>query len=187
MKRLVRYKLNFESKWLTFSGVMMGVAFFIQALDYFALRQLHTVDIWQLLLFLILPMVLEVCWCVPLRSEIWSRAEVHGVFAALICLVLLCQSFLIGDVFASVLMTVFFVLGGATAVLITFGLISHLALGMLVFAAVVVVKVLLFTLPQYVADGYISLISELPSICAIVGMLLFFGGMRGEGIPSIEE
>ena len=49
MKRLVRYKLNFESRWLTLSGVMMGVAFFLQALDFFALRQLSDVQLWPML------------------------------------------------------------------------------------------------------------------------------------------
>ncbi len=184
MKRLVRYKLNFDSKWLTFSGVMMGIAFFIQALDYFALRQLDAVSFWQLLLFLILPMVLEICWCVPLRAEVWNRAEVHGIFSAVICLVLMCQVFVSAALFPAILATVFFAVGGSVAVLVTFGLISHPALGMLVFGAVAAVRVLLFTIPQYVSAGYSCLVTEIPCLCAIVGMMLLFGGIRSEVEPA---
>lgn len=187
MKRLLHYKLNFESKWLTFSGVMMGIAFFAQALDYFALRQLHTVDFWQLLLFLILPMVLEVCWCVPLRSEIWKRAEVHGVFAALICLVMLCQSIISAGVFQVILSAAFLVIGGAAAVLITFGFIPHLALGMLVFTAVAIMRVLVFTLPTYVTSGYMSLVQEIPYVSVILGLMLFFGGICSDDEKANEE
>ena len=178
MKRLVRYKLNFESKWLRFSGVMMGVAFFLQALDFFALRQLQSVQTLELLLYLIMPMVLEACWCVGLRVEKWSRAEVHGIFAALICLVLLGQAILSGGVFPIVLGVVFFLLSGAVAVLITWGFIPHRALGLLVFAATAAVQVLLFALPAYVGSGYMSLVQQLPPACMILGMMLLFGGIR---------
>ena len=178
MKRLVCYKLNFGSRWLSLSGVMMGVAFFLQALDYFALRQLQSVDIWNMLLFLILPMMLEALWCLPLRSEKWSRAEAHGIFASMICLVLLGQAILSGGVFPIIIGAVFFILAGATAVLITWGFIAHRALGILVFAATVVVRVLVFALPRYVSNNsYLMLVQEIPPICMILGMMLFFGGI----------
>lgn len=178
MKRLVRYKLNFDSKWLTFSGVMMGIAFFLQALDFFALRQMQSAPIWQLLLYLIAPMVLEICWCVPLRSETWSRAEAHGVFAALICLVLLGQTVLSGGAMAIALSAVFFLLSGTAAVLITFGFIPHRALGLLVFAATAVMRVLVFAIPQYVVGGCMSLVQEVPPVCMILALMLLFGGIR---------
>lgn len=179
MKRLVRYKLNFQSKWLTFSGVMMGVAFFLQALDFFALRQLASVDIWDLLLFLILPMALEAAWCMPLRSERWNGAEAYGVFSALICLVLLGQAVFSGGVFPIVMGSVFFLLAGAVAVLITWGYIAHRVLGLLIFSATAVVRLLVFALPRYASSGgYMTLVQEIPPVCMILGMMLFFGGIH---------
>lgn len=178
MKRLVRYRLNFESKFLTLSGVMMGFAFFLQALDFFALRQLQQVSIWQLLLYLAIPMVLEACWCVPMRSQNWSWAEPHGVFAALICLTVLGQTILTCGVVPIVFASVFFVLGGACAVMICFGFIAHRFLGMLVFAAIAAMQVLTVTLPGYIADGYMSLVVQLPPVCMILSMMLFFCGIR---------
>lgn len=179
MKRLVRYKLNFQSRFLTLSGVMMGFAFFLQALEYFALRSIHTVDIWSLLLFLILPMVLEAMWCISFRTESWSGAEAHGVFAAVICLVLLGQTILTGGLFNILMGAVFCLVCGATAVLITWGWIPHRALGMLVFAATAAVRVLVFALPHYLTDpSYMVLIRELPMLCMILAMLLFFGGLQ---------
>ena len=178
MKRLVRYRLNFQSKWLTFSGVMMGVAFFLQALDFFALRQLPGVTIWQLLLYLVLPMVLEAFWCLPLRGETWSRAEASGVFCALICLVLLGQTILTGGVIPIIFGAVFFLLGGVVAVLITFGFILHRALGMMVFAAIAVMQVLVIALPRYVAGGYLCLVEVVPPICMTLAMMFLFAGIH---------
>lgn len=179
MKRQIRYKLKFGSRWLTLSGVMMGVAFFLQALEYFALRQLQSVGIWHLLLFLILPMSFEALWCVPMRSEGWSRAEPHGIFAVLLCLVLLGQAILTGGILPIVMGSIFFVLSAAVAILITWGLIPRRALGLLVFTATAVVRVLMFALPRYVSEpGYMTLVQEIPPVCMILGMMLFFGGIR---------
>ncbi len=178
MKRLARYKLNFGSRWLTCSGVMMGIAFFLQALDFFALRQLQRVDLWNGLLFLVLPMVLEALWCFPLRSESWGRAEAHGVFAAMICLTLLGQAILSGGVLPIVLAVVFCLLSGAVSVLVTWGFFPRKALGMLTLAATAAVRVLTVFIPRYVsAPGYQTLVQELPPICMILGMALFFGGI----------
>jgi hypothetical protein len=179
MKRLVRYQLNFESKWLTLSGVMMGIAFFLQALDYFALRQLSALSLWDLIIWLILPMFLEALWCVPLRSELWKRAEAHGIFSALICLVLLTQTIMTGGVFPIVMGSVFYVIGAAAAVLITFGFIAHRALGMLVFCGCTAMWVLVFGLPGYVANpGYLTLAGLIPSGCLLLSMTFFYGGIR---------
>lgn len=179
MKRLVRYKLNFESRWLTLSGVMMGVAFFLQALDFFALRQLSDVQLWPMLMWLILPMSMETLWCVPLRSELWKRAEVHGIFMAMTCLVLLGQAILAGGVFPIVMGSCFYVIAAATAVLITFGCIAHRTLGVLVFGATAVMWVMVFALPAYLADPtYVTLIGLIPPGCLILSMTLFFGGIR---------
>ena len=178
MKRLVRFKLNFQSKFLTLSGVMMGFAFFFQALEFFALRSIHSVDIWSILLLLILPMVLEALWCVSFRVEAWNRAEVHGVFAALICLILLGQSIMAGGLFNILMGAIFCVVCGAAAILITWGWIPHRALGMLVFSATAVARVLIFALPAYIsAPNYMTLVQQLPPICMILAMMLFFGGL----------
>ena len=179
MKRLVRYQLNFESKWLTLSGVMMGIAFFLQALDYFALRQIGSLSLWDLVIWLILPMFLEALWCVPLRSELWKRAEVHGILSALICLVLLVQTIMSGGVFPIVMGCVFYVIGAAAAVLITFGFIAHRALGMLVFFGCTAMWVLVFGLPAYVANpGYMTVISLMPAGCLLLSMTFFYGGIQ---------
>ena len=179
MKRLVRYKLNFESKWLTLSGVLMGFAFFLQALEYFALRHFQEVPLWPLLFWLVIPMAMEALWCVPLRSECWKRAEAHGVFAALICMVLLGQAILSGGVFGMILGGGFYVLAAAAGILITFGFIPHKALGFLVFAATFAMWVMVFALPgSLAAPNYRTLISLIPSGCLILSMTLFFWGIR---------
>lgn len=179
MKRLVRYKLNFDSKWLTLSGVMMGVAFFLQALDYFALRQLQNLSMWQMLLWLILPMSMEALWCVPLRSELWKWAEVHGVFTAMLCLMLLVQAIMTGGVIPIIIASAVYLICAVGAIFITFGFIAHRALGMLLSLCGTAMWVMIFAMPAYLADpSYLTLISLVPSGCLLLSMTFFYGGIR---------
>lgn len=179
MKRSVRYQLNFASKWLTLSGVMMGIAFFVQALNYLAFRQLGDISVRQLLLFLILPMSLEALWCVPLRSELWKCVEVHGIFAALVCIVLLGQAIFVGGVLPIILAVVFYLVGAASAILLTWGFIPHRALGILIFTGTFLMWALTFALPAYLAaPGYMVLLDLIPTGCLILSTLLLFGGIR---------
>ena len=187
MKRLVRYQLNFHSKWLTLSGVMMGFAFFLQALDYFAMGRFFEADVWDLILFLVIPMLLEALWSASLRTERWNSAAPHGIFAVLICLILLAQVILSGGVFQIIIASIFFLLASATAVLITWGFIAHRALGILVFSAVVAMQVLVFVLPGYGADpGYVSLIRLIPSVCVTLSMTFLFGGIRMDDYAQLQ-
>ena len=88
------------------------------------------------------------------------------------------QAVLSGGVLPIIMGVIFLVLSSVAAILITWGFIPHRALGMLVFTATAVVRVLLFALPRYIsAPGYMTLVQELPPVCMILGMMLFFGGI----------
>lgn len=183
MKRLVHYKLRSESWWLTASGIMMGLAFFLQALDFLALRTQHSVPVWQWILFMILPMVLEGAWFVLLREKMIPRAEVPGIVGGALCLLLLIQTLFCGSLLLAILGAVVFALAAATIVLITFGYIHHRALGMLVFLAASVVRVLLFgMIPALTTVNWSVLVREVPVVCVTLSMMLFFRGIYAQKI-----
>jgi hypothetical protein len=74
---------------------------------------------------------------------------------------------------------IFCVVCGAAAILITWGWIPHRALGMLVFSATAVARVLILALPACIsAPNYMTLVQQLPPICMILAMMLFFGGLH---------
>ena len=183
MKRLVHYKLRADSKWLNISGVCMGIAFFLQALDYLALRTLQSVPVWQLILFMILPMALEAAWCVLVREKLTPKAEVVGIIGAVLCLMLLAQTMFCGNVLLMVIGAILFVLCGAVLVLITWGFIHHRALGMLVFFAAAVIRVLLFgLLPAVFSVNWRALLQELPALLSIVSIMFFFRGIYAQKV-----
>lgn len=181
MKRLVHYKLRKESWWLTTSGVFMGIAFFLQALDFLALRSDQNISGGQLVLFMILPMVLEAAWFVLVREKLCDRAEVTGIIGGLLCLTLLVQTLFSGNFLLTIVGIGMFALAAAVIVLITWGFIHHRALGMLVFFAGAVVRVMLYgALYAVFSLNVMALVQELPVICAILAMMLFFRGIYAQ-------
>ena len=181
MKRLVHYKLRKESWWLTTSGIFMGIAFFLQALDFLALRAGENVSGGQLVLFMIIPMLLEAAWFVLVREKVCDRAEVTGIVGGLLCLTLLVQTLFAGNFLLILIGILMFALAAAVIVLITWGFIHHRALGMLVFFAVAVVRVMLYgALPAVFSWNAMALIQEIPVIFVILAMMLFFRGIYAQ-------
>lgn len=183
MIRLVNFKLNPNGKWATLSGVLLGIAFFVQAADHLLLHELREVSIWRLLVMMALPMLLEGAWCMSLRAFRIDRAEVYGILGAAFCLILLLQSFFWHGIFQIVLFIILLLAAGAAMVLITWGFFAHRALGALIFLLLSALRVLLVLLHRLgAAHDWLGLLTDLPSICMLLAMTVFFAGIRKEEI-----
>lgn len=179
MKRLVNFKFDPDGRWATLSGVLMGIAFFAQAFDYLWLRALQGVPFFQLLVMLILPLLLEGIWCVSLRAVRLGRVEVYGIFGAVFCFVLLLQTFFYHSVFLTVIFIVLFLIAGAAMVLITWGFLSHRALGLLIFLALAAIRILFVVLHRFAGgQDWAGFLNDLPSICVLLSLMAFFGDVR---------
>lgn len=179
MKQVAKYKLNFESKWLTASGVMMGLAFFIQAVYYFGVITLQGVDVLTLVLYLIAPMVLETAWCVLLRGVKLNAAGVFGIVGTLVCILLLVQSFFCGNTFQTVISVICYLVAALVLLVITGGFIPYKLPGFAVFAGVLAVRFVVFDMVVYVAPkDWMGLLLELPALCMIASLIFLFGGMK---------
>lgn len=178
MKPTVEYKLKKESKWLTASAVMMGLAFFLQAFDFLGLRLIQGVDIREMIIFMILPMVLETVWCVYVRSHKEYSAKFGGVLGALLCIMVFVQTLFCGKMFLILLCGIACLLGVITLILITWGFIAHRPLGFMIFAAVVAIRVLLFNVIGYVTDlNWTEMLREVPVVAVLLSVTLFFGAI----------
>ncbi len=179
MKRLVNFKFNPDGKWATLSGVLMGLAIFSQSIVYLGLRGVQSVPFFQLLVMLILPVALEGAWCVSLRAIRLGRVEVYGIFGAALCFVLLLQTFF----YHSVLLTVIFILllltAGAALVLISWGYVSHRALGMLIFGVLCAIRTLCVLLHRFTGSpDWIGFLDDLPAICVLLSLAAFFADVK---------
>ncbi|MBR4971564.1 MAG: hypothetical protein IKY59_01175, partial [Oscillospiraceae bacterium] len=103
MKPTVDYKLKKESRWLTVSAVFMGIAFFLQAFDLLGVRMLQGISARDLILYYLFPMLAETVWCVYVRMNKEHSAKVGGILGAILCLVVLVQTVLCGNVFLMIM------------------------------------------------------------------------------------
>ena len=178
MKPTVVYKLRMDSKWLVWSAVMMGIAFFVQAFDFIGLRMMQGISIVQMIVCMILPMLLEAAWCVIIRGNRAEGAKICGIIGAALSILLCVQTILGGGIVLILIGCGSCLLAGAMLVLVTWGFIPYRHLGFLVLAAVVVIRVLLFGIIDYVATlNWTAILLELPIVCILASVMFFFGGI----------
>lgn len=179
MKRLVTYKFYPSSKWAVLSGVLMGLALFARTLNFLGLRTVSDVPFFQLLTMLILPLVTEAVWCVCLRLIRLERAAVYGILGAIACLLLLVQSFFLGNGLLALLFATLLLISGAALVMVSWGWIPRRGLGFLILFVVTLVRIFVVYL-QRCRSGYdwMGMLTDLPAVCELLAMTCYFGSLK---------
>lgn len=179
MKQLVKFEFNPDGRWARLSGVLMGIALFVRAVDYLGLRGPGSVGLFRLLVALILPLAVEDAWCICLRLIRLRRAEVYGIFGAVSCLLMLLQTFFYGNVLLTLLFIVLLLVAGAAMVMIPWGLLSRRSLGFLILLAVALSRMFVVVLRQLVEGfDWMEFLSDLPSFCVLLALSLFFCDLK---------
>lgn len=178
LKQVACYKIELDSKWASASAALMGVAFFLQALYYFALGGLQNSTGVRIALFLIFPMVMEVTWFILLRGMRRGDAGLYSMLAIRMCIILLVQNLFIG----SVVQIVFSVIGYLAAiVLIMFineGYFPYKILGFAAFLLIILVRFLAFDIARYLTPiNWVGLIGELPALCNLAAIMCLYACM----------
>ena len=183
MKRIARYQLNFDSRWMTISGLLMGLCLFMQAVYFLGIRQLLGLEFSMLVLYLIGPMALEFAWLVFLRG---TKLDAVGMYAFLGIVMLglfLVQACFFGGAWDIVSTACYLLFGGAALVFITAGYFPYRLIGQLAFAGIFCIRLFVFDLDVYiVTKDWAGLVLEAPTLCMMAAVTCFFGGIRGERI-----
>ena len=167
-KKTLHYKMDFENSKLWVAAAMMGASFFLRVAYFFGFTRLEDVGAWNLLAFLILPVVVELAFMVLLRGIRLNAPGVYGILGAAYCFLQLLQSFQYGDVLRTVLAVVAYIGCGALLFITAGGMLKK---GFAVAALIVtaLVRLLAFDLSAYILK--LRLISFLPEAAAICGLL----------------
>ena len=121
MKQIARYKIEFDSVWVTGSALLMGVASFIQAFYFLAMEKYASVNGAYLAFFMIVPMVLEVAWFVLLKGVKLNAAGIFGILSVLICAEVAIQNYFGNNVLQIVLGTINYLSLAGLVLLVTGG------------------------------------------------------------------
>ncbi len=100
--KICRCRMKMESGWLTASGCLMGLAFFLQAVHYFAIDNILQMGIGSVIFLLILPMLAEAAWFVPLRGLRLDWPVYYIAAGGVLCLLILVQTAMMGDVIGAI-------------------------------------------------------------------------------------
>lgn len=180
MKRIARYELNFDSNWMTVSGLLMGLCFFAQAVYFLGIRKLQGLDFPMLLLHLIIPMALEFLWLVTLRGTKVAHAGVYGLLGTWMLMLFMMQAFVYGDVWDIVSTVLYVLFGGAALIFITVGIFPYKLIGMAVMVMILCVRFFVFDWPAYIeSNNWEGLVLEAPVLCMMLAVTCFFGGITG--------
>lgn len=180
MKRIARYELYFDSKWLTFSGLLMGLCFFAQAVYFLGINKLQDLDFFMLWLHLISPMALEFLWLVSLRGTKVKLPEIYGLLGTVMLILFLVQACFYAETWDIVSTSLYVLFGGAALIFITFGVFPYKYIGMFVMAGILAVRFLVFDWQAYIVPGnWGEFVLEIPVLCMLLAVTCFFGGIEG--------
>lgn len=167
---LPRQKMDFTSKYMTFSAFLMGLSVFLRCLYFTGLHSVSAFSGGELFLALFLPLIL--CGSYIAMTSVLQRniPMIYLGLGALICLMAILWSFFEGNILR-VLFTVLFCGAGAALLLcILCGILRDNRLAVAVLGLSVVLRVLFFDLhgldwKEWVLE--LSYLSALTSVCLV--------------------
>lgn len=180
MKHDTYYTLRRQSSWVKLSGVLMGIPFLIQAVYYLLVRPIAQVHMAELAIFMIAPMVIELFWCLLLHIFPLKTTTTLGVAACLTFLMLLVYSLFYQQIGRTILATIAYLAVSQLIMLILCGRFPYKLFGSAALIALLVIRVLFFTLPVYIkaAQWEMFLTRELPGLCMLGAMLCVFAAIE---------
>ncbi len=166
--KICRCRLKMESGWLTASGCLMGLAFFLQAVHYFAIDNILQMGIGSVIFLLVLPMLAEVAWFVPLRGLRLDWPVYYIAAGEVLCLLILVQTAMMGDLIGAIVWSL--LLLGAMAVLglALFGKLRFDLAGWIITG---------ITVLRLILGGISGILAEVAALCTLASLALFCFGI----------
>lgn len=167
-KKRIRYRMDQTGRSIQAAMSLMGLSFFLRVVYYFGCVRIETVGFWELLSWLILPMLLEGAFIVLLRILKWDTPRLYALMAAVFGVVLIFQSFGYG----SVLRTVFSILAYLACTVLALGVAEgYLSkqIAATAFLVTALARLLIFELVPYVF--HLRIIAFIRDVSGLVVLL----------------
>lgn len=174
--KLHKYRMEPDSKFHVATTALMGLSFFLRAAYYFGFTRPEEAGIFELLMMLILPMVLEIGFMVMLRGLKLNLPGIFGIMGAVFCALLMIQSFCVGGVLRIILAIVGYLACGAALVGVGWGILSK-SLGVTVLGMTFAVRLLAFDLKDLLGLHLVVFMREAAGLCAILALAFFCAGL----------
>lgn len=168
LKRYTKYQINFDSKWISACGALMGLSFFLRIVYYFGLKSLRDVGFIELFTSAIAGIVLCGAMVVFLICLRRNAPGLYGMIGAALCLSVLIASFTTGSPVRIILAIVWYALTALILIGTVGGYLPGRMLAGLMFAIAALVRLLFYDF------GHLGLISWVREL-GVLSMLASLG------------
>ena len=168
LKQHVRYDMHFNGTWANICMGSIGISFFLRALYYFGIVNLQDIGGGEVFLCLILPLLVFSVFIALFRIIKWNAPGIYAIVGCVICLLLMMWNFSTGDILRIILSVLVYFLGSVLLLATAGGYLRIKAPATIVFAAILLFRVLLYTKDQ---NGFSELVIEFSSFFAILSLL----------------
>lgn len=169
-KRSLQIRMDFDGSKPYISSALMGIAFFLRTVYYLGFTRPEQLGFWSLLIFLILPMMLEAAFMVLLRGAQLNAPGIYGIFGAAYCFVLILQGFQYDSILRMLLAIGAYLLCGGALLAVVAGQLNKKLAAVVCFLTAAV-RLLAFDFGYYILGlRLISFMPEAAAICAVMAL-----------------
>lgn len=172
-----RYHVDMESGGIFACTALMGVSLFLRVMYYFGFTRTETVGFGELLLWLILPLLLEASFIILLRGFRMDAPGLYGILGTACCLLLLLQSMGYDSLLRMILGIIIYVICGGILLGVTAGLLSS-QIGVTLFFVTGVVRILLDVKPYILEFHPVALMIEAAGVCMVLALGCLATGLK---------
>lgn len=185
--KIHKYRMDADGKFHMATTSLMGLSFFLRAAYYFGFTRPENAGFFELLMVLILPMLMEIGFMVMIRGLKLNLPGIYGIMGAVLCALLLMQSFIVGGILRIILAIIGYLACGAALVGVGWGLLSK-SLGVTVLAVTFAVRLLAFDLRYLFSLRLVAFMRETAGLCVILALAFFCAGLYEKtAVPARKD
>lgn len=184
LKQYTRYQMDFQSKWTSACGILMGFSFFVRLIYFFGLTNIYDMGIVEILFTMILGTALCLGYLVTLSVMRLNAPGIYGILGAIHCVLLIFGSFSSGDPLRIVLAVLWYALAAGVLIMTVGGYLPGRLLAMLMFAIPILVRVFFYDLGHL---GILQWVREFGILLALVGLACLPMGLKFAPIRNKTE
>lgn len=175
LKKYTRYQIDFNSKWISVCGVLMGVSFFLRLIYYFGLTNIYDVAFVEVLSTMILGTALCLAYLITLSVMRLNAPGVYGILGAIHCCLLIFGTFSSGDALRIVLAILWYALAAGVLLMTVGGYLPGRLLSSLMFIIPTIVRFAAYDLGHV---GLLQWVREVGVLIALVGLACLPMGLK---------
>lgn len=174
MKQYARYQMDFQSKYIKWSGLCMAASLFLLIVYYLGIENLEDYSIGAELVKLWIPLALGAAYLILLQMLRWNAPGVFAILAALFCLMMFFGLFTSDNVGRIILGVLAYPICGAVMILAVAGYLPGLLPAAICFGVVIAGRIL-FDMGHVSGTDWVDTLS---AFCQLIALMFLPLGLK---------